>query len=206
MEALPLNLDTTNTQALKAIIRAILDGGDMAVARQDFRTKLTSMNHGELVAAVQQLEEELGGGAILIAEKRLKDFLLTELVDASVIKSIGSYPPGHPIQNYVDENKFAGKLCGEIEKLEVVEKNVLELTNLFNRLAEIDIHYVRKENQLFPFLEAAGFTHPSTAMWQFHDDIRALIKKTHTAFQKKEGLSGFPKRSLMYKSCRLKPL
>ena len=186
MEALPLNLDTANTQALKTIIRAILDGGDMAVARQDFRTRLTTMNHGELVAAVQQLEEELGGGAILIAEKRLKDFLLTELVDAGVLKSIGSYPPGHPIQNYVDENKLARKLCGEIEKLEVAPKNVLELTNLFNRLAEIDIHYVRKENQLFPFLEAAGFTHPSTAMWQFHDDIRALIKKTHTAFQKKD--------------------
>lgn len=186
MKALPLDLATSNTRALKEIIRAILDGGDMAVARQDFRSKLTGMNHGELVAAVQQLEDELGGGAILIAEKRLKDFLLTELVDADVIKRVGSYPPGHPIQNYVDENKYVEKLCGEIEKLEITEENVLEITNIFNLLAAIDTHYVRKENQLFPFLESAGFTHPSTAMWQFHDDIRTLIKKTQEALQKND--------------------
>ncbi len=186
MNALPLNLATSNTRALKEIICTILDGGDMEVARQDFRTRLTGMNHGELVAAVQQLEDELGGGAILIAEKRLKDFLLTELVDAGVIKRVGSYPPGHPIQNYVDENRYTNKLCDEIEKMEVTEENVLELTSLFNLFAEIDIHYVRKENQLFPFLEAAGFTHPSTAMWQFHDDIRGMIKKTQAALQAKD--------------------
>ena len=183
MEALPLNLTTSNTSALKEIIRAILDGGDMDVARQEFRTRLTGMNHGELVAAVQQLEDELGGGAILIAEKRLKDFLLKELVDANVIKKIDDYPPGHPIQNYVDENKYAAMLCDEIEKLEVNENSILELNNLFNLLAEIDIHYVRKENQLFPFLEAAGFTHPSTAMWQFHDDIRGMIKEVQVALK-----------------------
>jgi uncharacterized protein len=185
MNALPLNLATSNTRVLKEIIRAILDGGDMGVARQDFKTKLTDMNHGELVAAVQQLEDELGGGAILIAEKRLKDFLLTELVAANVIKRVGSYPPGHPIQNYVDENTIVNSLCAEVTELEIVEENILELTNLFNLLAEVDIHYVRKENQLFPFLEAVGFTHPSTAMWQFHDDIRALVKKTQVALQQK---------------------
>lgn len=186
MKPLPLNLATSNIRILQEIIRAILKGGDMDAARREFREKLTDMDLGELVAAVQQLEDELGGGAILIAEKRLKDFLLAELVDAGIIKRIGMYPPGHPIQNYVDENTLAGSLCGELEKLEISENNILEVTNIVNLLAEIDIHYTRKENQLFPFLEKVDFTHPSTAMWQFHDDIRSLIKKTQAALKDKD--------------------
>lgn len=185
MEHLPLNQDTNNTRALKNIIKAIIDGGDMETARRDFRTKLTAMNLGELVNGVQQLEEEMGEGSIMIAEKRLKDFLLFELIDAGVIKTVGKFPPGHPIQNYVDENSIARNLCESIDQLTVEEKNLVELTNLFNQLAEIQTHYVRKENQLFPYLEKAGFSHPSTAMWQFHEDIRDLIRKSRAALEEK---------------------
>jgi DUF438 domain-containing protein len=45
------------------------------------------------------------------------------------------------------------------------------------RLAEVDKHYLRKENQLFPFLEEHGVEGPSKVMWAIHDDIRALIKQ-----------------------------
>ena len=45
------------------------------------------------------------------------------------------------------------------------------------RLAEVDKHYLRKENQLFPFLEDHGVEGPSKVMWAIHDDIRALIKQ-----------------------------
>ena len=40
----------------------------------------------------------------------------------------------------------------------------------------IENHYVRKENQLFPRLEAANVTGPSSVMWALHDDIRNAIK------------------------------
>ena len=38
------------------------------------------------------------------------------------------------------------------------------------------MHYLGKENQLFPFLEKRGFSHPSTIMWGLHDKIRRLTK------------------------------
>ena len=186
MKTISLGLTTSNTETLKEIIRTILDDGNLESARHDFRTRLTTMNHGELVAAVQQLEEELGGGAILIAETRLKDFLLAELVSSNVLKKVGNYPPGHPLQNYLDENRMSEQLCHEFEGFNITEDSLPALTNLFNHLAEIEIHYVRKENQLFPFLEAAGFTHPSTAMWQFHDDVRKLIKNIRAALEAKD--------------------
>ena len=52
-----------------------------------------------------------------------------------------------------------------------------ELTDLIDKLSEIDKHYLRKENQLFPQLEEKGMSGPSQVMWSIHDDIRQMIKQ-----------------------------
>ena len=41
---------------------------------------------------------------------------------------------------------------------------------------QIDVHYLRKENQLFPVLEEHGIVGPTKVMWSLDDDIRARIK------------------------------
>ncbi len=51
-----------------------------------------------------------------------------------------------------------------------------DLDGLIERLSKINIHYLRKENQLFPLLEAHDISGPPRVMWAIHDDIRALIK------------------------------
>jgi DUF438 domain-containing protein len=48
--------------------------------------------------------------------------------------------------------------------------------DLVTRLSELEKHYLRKENQLFPILEAKGMSGPSQVMWAVHDDIRAALK------------------------------
>ncbi|MCK7488840.1 MAG: hemerythrin domain-containing protein [Anaerotruncus sp.] len=48
-------------------------------------------------------------------------------------------------------------------------------------LSLITVHYTRKENQLFPFLEKHGFTGPSRVMWGKHDEIRAILKEAQAA-------------------------
>ena len=45
-----------------------------------------------------------------------------------------------------------------------------------SELVKIDIHYSRKENLLFPFLESANFTGPSKVMWGKHNEIREHFK------------------------------
>jgi PAS domain S-box-containing protein len=42
---------------------------------------------------------------------------------------------------------------------------------------QINKHYLRKENLLFPYLEKHGFYGPSSVMWAIHDDIRAKLKE-----------------------------
>ena len=41
---------------------------------------------------------------------------------------------------------------------------------------DVDKHYRRKENLLFPFLEKYEITGPPTVMWGKDDEIRGLIK------------------------------
>ena len=62
------------------------------------------------------------------------------------------------------------------------------------RLSEIDVHYLRKENQLFPMLEAHGIVGPTKVMWSLDDDIRARIKADRSHAER--GDTSTPGRSL----------
>ncbi len=73
-------------------------------------------------------------------------------------------------------------LLGQPPTPEAFEEHSQALGELIEQLSEINIHYTRKENQLFPMLEAHHFTGPSQVMWSIHDDIRAHIKQTREAF------------------------
>jgi len=42
---------------------------------------------------------------------------------------------------------------------------------------QLEAHYVRKENLLFPYLEKHGVRGPSSVMWAIHDDVRAQWKE-----------------------------
>ena len=45
------------------------------------------------------------------------------------------------------------------------------------KLREVDLHYVRKEQLLFPFLEKHGFPGPSKVMWGKDNEVRDLLKQ-----------------------------
>ena len=95
-------------------------------------------------------------------------------------------PPGHPIHTFKEENRA---LLLEIYALKSVldetrntladnAKTILEKIQIhFNNLFDVDKHYRRKENLLFPFLEKHGIDGPPKVMWGKHDQTRALLKK-----------------------------
>jgi len=63
----------------------------------------------------------------------------------------------------------------EVEDLERLRE---ELLPGFRELLELDHHYVKKENILFPYLEKRWENHrPLKVMWSLHDDIRKERKK-----------------------------
>lgn len=92
--------------------------------------------------------------------------------------------PGHPVHTFRLENSELKKLISEkinphLEafKTDSSSENLKKLAGDFNLLWDIDKHYLRKENLLFPFMEKYGITAPPKVMWGVDDDIRALIKE-----------------------------
>jgi len=91
--------------------------------------------------------------------------------------------PGHPVNTFFNENRAIEKLLDKIRKeMENFKhndskENALKLVTLFNELWDIDKHYSRKENLIFPYLEKYGITAPPKVMWGVDDEIRDLIKE-----------------------------
>jgi len=118
--------------------------------------------------------------------KRLCDVHVEVFKESLEVQPAPDTPPGHPINTYMLENRATEKIVKEITG--VVDKTATiapddfsrqyraELEKLIDRLAEIDLHYLRKENQLFPILEEFNIQGPSQVMWALHDDIREAIK------------------------------
>ena len=68
--------------------------------------------------------------------------------------------------------------------------------NIFNHLSTVEKRFVRKENQLFPFLELRGWTNPSQNMWSFHDTIRDMFRLVRKNLEDKDPLAA--KENMVY--------
>lgn len=99
--------------------------------------------------------------------------------------------PGHPVHTFQEENRA---LLKEIGALENIYERVVKLTSTdelkeiinearlhFNALADVEKHYSRKENLLFPYLEKHDITGPPSVMWGKHDETRQLLKSAFEA-------------------------
>lgn len=91
--------------------------------------------------------------------------------------------PGHPIHTFKMENRALERLMDKTIKSllsDITENDSPDLRNKlmedFTKLYDIDKHYLRKENLLFPFLEQYGITAPPKVMWGVDDEIRDEIK------------------------------
>lgn len=85
--------------------------------------------------------------------------------------------PGHPINTLVKENREIEKILKEIkENLVDISEND-SLRNAIDKLLKIDIHYAKKENLMFPYMEKYDIIAPPKVMWGVDDEIRADIKE-----------------------------
>jgi DUF438 domain-containing protein len=98
--------------------------------------------------------------------------------------------PGHPAATLKAENRAIERLIATRVKPHLArfaEKDGAEARDELMRdlglLAQVDIHYARKENLMFPYLEKYGVTAPPKVMWGVDDEIRSLVKKAKEALE-----------------------
>jgi len=102
--------------------------------------------------------------------------------------------PGHPVHTFKLENRELEKLINtrikpHIKNFEASDnpENIGALAQDFKALWEVDKHYARKENLLFPFLEKYGITTPPKVMWGVDDEIRDGIKEVSSMLSNYKG-------------------
>ncbi|RJX32287.1 MAG: DUF438 domain-containing protein [Desulfarculus sp.] len=183
-------------EALKAIIRDLHAGGDMNQLKERFRAVIRDVNAPEIAAMEQQLINE---GMPAEEVKRLCDVHVEIFKEALEERDLPRPPAGHPVHTFMKENRASEKIMSQaallIGKLghpptaAALAAHKPELERILAELSQVDIHYARKENQLFPLLEAHHFSGPSQVMWSFHDDIRGNLKAARQALAQGEPVS-----------------
>jgi DUF438 domain-containing protein len=91
--------------------------------------------------------------------------------------------PGHPVNTYLNENDEIAALADLLVHLERERRSaqgpaagfLARIGGVLGRLTGAEVHYRRKEEQLFPRLERRGLGGPIRAMRDAHDEVRALI-------------------------------
>jgi DUF438 domain-containing protein len=171
-------------QLLKHMILQLHEGKEPDVVRSQLIELLGQVPYGEVVEVEQELISEG-----LPQEEVIK---LCD-VHSKALKGVVSedeselVPPGHPVHTFKQENRALQLEIAEIENLIAqigqhrIKVLLPKLKLHFNNLSDVDKHYRRKENLVFPYLEKLGITGPPTVMWGKHDDIREQLKAVHEA-------------------------
>ncbi|MCX6304330.1 MAG: DUF438 domain-containing protein [Bacteroidetes bacterium] len=178
-----INNSQSRKELLKHMILQLHEGVAPDAVRARMIELLTKIPYGEVVEVEQELiSEGLPESEVL----RLCDIHSQALeghIDLSGMKIVA---PGHPVDTFKRENRELEKVVKQLRELfsrseaELSvpgnEKYINLVKGLFNNLMDVDKHYRRKENLLFPFLEKCGITGPPKVMWGKHDETRDLLK------------------------------
>lgn len=134
---------------------------------------------------ISQMEQALISEGLPVEEvKRLCDVHTAVFMDTLDKQEPPETLPGHPVHTFKKENRALEELLEKrirpaLQKIKegLAQESLPELRISLNALANIEKHYARKENVLFPFLEKYNVTGPTSVMWGVDDDIRKFLKE-----------------------------
>lgn len=171
--------------ALKEIIHELHEGAELAGLQEKFAQTVGDITPDEIASLEQTLVKEGLPETEIKKMCHLHAALFKNALDAQEVPSM---PSGHPVHTFMEENRQAKEILAAIhEELQKIGEEpgetvwsfvVGQLRFLVHELAGIQVHYVRKENQLFPLLEQHDLSAPGKVMWEVHDDIRRHFRHT----------------------------
>jgi hypothetical protein len=178
-----INNQALRIQTLKHIIKHLHEGQAPEQVKRQMREIIKQTDHSEIIAMEQQLIAE----GMPVDEVRSMCDLHSQITREFMVQRPGrpELLPGHPVDTFKSEDKALRRAIAD-ERTAIAEictladgedfgPVMLRVRLAFSYLMEVDKHYKRKENVLFPFLERHGITGPSKVMWAKDDEIRSLL-------------------------------
>jgi len=190
-----------NSENRKELLKHMILQLHKGEAPEAIKIQLTNLLKGIPYDEVVEVEQELIKEGLPVEEVLklcdIHSMVLDGNIDLSGAKAI---PAGHPVDTFKKENRELEKLvmqlngifesikkASETNSTEVNDNTTMRMLAILNALTDVDKHYRRKENLLFPFLEAKGVTGPPTVMWGKHDETRASLKNAIEVLQNSTG-------------------
>jgi DUF438 domain-containing protein len=188
--------EQTRRQAmLKEIIKELHAGKSVEEVKARFAEAVGDVTVAEISAMEHSLMTEEG---IPVSEVQRLCSVHTAIFKGSIQdihrSSKPEEQPGHPVHTFKLENREVEKLLnfrlslhadkfGRADNEEIIYKLLEDLSLLL----DLDKHYSRKENLLFPYLEKYGIYGPTKVMWGVDDGIRSLIKSAKAQLSPYQG-------------------
>ena len=177
-------------EIMKSLVRQLHDGSGEEKIRKQLETMLDEADYSDVfVMEVQLIEEGIPEESIL----ELCDTHTRVLSSHLDLQETPQTNPGHPVHTFVEENKELTKLTQRIrlliKKVDQLKDDqdalplMQDIQSLLNELMDVDKHYRRKENLLFPYFEKNDVPGPPAVMWGKHDETRTLLKGTILGLQ-----------------------
>ncbi len=175
---------------MKEIITELHKGLSVEEAKDRFEREIGTISSAEIAEVEQSLINEG------LSPDEIKKFcnvhalLFKSTLEKSTVKEKS---PAHPIFLFEMENREIEKVTGKIKEIKnnvsssKLDNIKQELNTLLNELKNVEIHYSRKEQLLFPYLEKYGFHGPSKVMWGKDNEIRDLLKNNFEEIKKISG-------------------
>ena len=185
-----INNRRQRVEIMKSLVRQLHQGSGEEKIRKQLETMLDEADYSDVfVMEVELIEEGIPEESIM----ELCDTHTRVLSSHLDLQETPKTNPGHPVHTFIEENRELTKLTQkvrllitEVDQLED-EENALplmqDIQSLLNELMDVDKHYRRKENLLFPYFEKKNVPGPPTVMWGKHDETRTLLKGTILGLQ-----------------------
>jgi len=169
-----LKLDDKKIEKIMHIKLNYLRGNiTLEAAKKEMHSSFQEVTAQEFAICEQYLKQ-FGVSDDELAQ-RMNEIL--EIFEGLLVSNKQKLPLGHPIQTYLDEVEAIRGVLSSMRTLLQSKFIKNQWAELYDKLAQISIHFARKQNQLFPALERKGFDRPSKVMWTLENNIRNIIKK-----------------------------
>ena len=181
--------DERRRELLKHLILQLHEGEAPEAVKKQLKRVLGEVPYDDVVKVEQELISEGLPQEEVLSLCDMHTEVLKGAINLSGSKTV---PAGHPVDTFKEENmallnriEQANTIFDRVQGMKDDENSTdlfLEIRQVFNELQDVEKHYLRKENLLFPFLEKKGITGPPTVMWGKHDETREVMKAAQEAF------------------------
>ncbi|MDF2613422.1 MAG: hypothetical protein K0S71_1208 [Clostridia bacterium] len=170
-----LDVDNTKIGKILNIKLDFLNGKiSLAEAKDKMNGAIDKVTSQEFAICEQYLQKY--GITDDVLADRMSEIL--EIFKDVLVSNKLDLPLGHPIRTYLDETDAIKNLLNQMEVL--LQKKFIknQWLEIYEKLSQINIHFSRKQNQLFAALERKGFDKPSKVMWTLDNNIKNIIKES----------------------------